>query len=176
MSATAQNPASSAIAPEQIQQLVSQAEQLAADAEDLDELVIEIACRSTGLNDGPEGEAECRMAAAEAQASRVNNAGLAAQVAYLYQCGVSLADIRSALGIAAVAGDEISAVLASSEHGFDDFDVTGHACVRRACVPHGIQLGDQFNVYHGESSKSGCMWDGGLISSLRKFAAQEHGV
>ena len=58
MSAATQNPASCALAPEQIQQLVSQAEQLAADAEDLDELVIEIASRSAGLNDGPAAEAD----------------------------------------------------------------------------------------------------------------------
>lgn len=173
MSAATQNPASCALAPEQIQQLLSQAEQLAADAEDLDELVIEIASRSAGLNDGPEAEADGRLAAAEALASQVNNAGLAAQVAYLHQGGVSLADIRTALGIAPEAGEDISVVLASSEHGFDDFDVTGHACIRRACVPNGIKPGDHFNVYFGESSKGGCRWDGELISSLQSFIAPE---
>lgn len=64
----------------------------------------------------------------------------------------------------------ISAELSSSEHGFDDFDVAGHPCVHRACVRHDIQVGDVFNVYHGESSKSGLVWDGSLLSALRKFA------
>ncbi len=66
---------------------------------------------------------------------------------------------------------KISAQLVASEHGFSDYDISGHPCVHRACVPHDILRGDYFNVYHGESSKSGCRWDGELIRSLRKFAA-----
>ncbi|HRL95516.1 MAG TPA: hypothetical protein PK873_18445 [Pseudomonas sp.] len=65
---------------------------------------------------------------------------------------------------------KISAQLVTEEHGYKDFDIAGHPCVHRACVPHDIQKGDYFNVYHGESSKSGCRWDGDLIRSLRKFA------
>lgn len=68
---------------------------------------------------------------------------------------------------------EISAVLCSSDHGFDDFDIAGHPSVRRACVPHDIKAGESFNVYHGESSKGGCRWDGGLVSSLQSFTATE---
>lgn len=67
--------------------------------------------------------------------------------------------------------EKISAQLVADEHGYNDYDIAGHACVHRACVPHDMQKGDYFNVYHGESSKSGCRWDGDLISSLRKFAA-----
>lgn len=56
--------------------------------------------------------------------------------------------------------------LHSSEHGFHDYDVIDHPVLRRACVPAGIQKGDHFNVYHGESSKSGAKWLGDLERSL----------
>tara|TARA_R110000850_G_scaffold162776_2_gene287605 strand:- start:101 stop:355 length:255 start_codon:yes stop_codon:yes gene_type:complete len=67
--------------------------------------------------------------------------------------------------------EKITAQLVTEEHGYKDFAIAGHASVHRACVPHTIQKGEYFNVYHGESSKSGCLWDGELTSSLRKFAA-----
>ena len=56
------------------------------------------------------------------------------------------------------------------DHGFQDFDIDGHPVVRRACVPNSIKKGEHFNVYHGESSKSGAVWTGTLGDSLRKFA------
>ncbi|WP_137887567.1 hypothetical protein [Pseudomonas sp. 2FE] len=65
---------------------------------------------------------------------------------------------------------QISAVLVASSNGYQDYDIQGHPCVRRACVPNNIRRGETFNVYHGESSKSGAVWDGDLASSLRKFA------
>lgn len=61
--------------------------------------------------------------------------------------------------------------LISDENGFQDFDIEGHPDLRRACVPNGIKKGERFNVYHGESSKSGAVWTGDLLASLRKFAS-----
>jgi hypothetical protein len=63
-----------------------------------------------------------------------------------------------------------TARLVNSHHGFQDFDIDGHPVVRRACVPNSIKKGEHFNVYHGESSKSGAVWTGTLGDSLRKFA------
>lgn len=63
---------------------------------------------------------------------------------------------------------EIKVSLTCSEHGFDDFDVTGHACVHRACVPHGIKMNEPFNVYHS-GGKSGAIWHGDLVKSLTSF-------
>jgi len=57
------------------------------------------------------------------------------------------------------------------KHGYQDFDIDGHPTIHRACVPNGIRVGELFNVYHDESSKSGALWVGTLETSLRKFAA-----
>lgn len=56
--------------------------------------------------------------------------------------------------------------LISSEHGFDDYDVQGHDVIHRICVPHSIRKGGIFNVYHGDSSKSGFVWQGDLPKSM----------
>lgn len=61
--------------------------------------------------------------------------------------------------------------LICEEHGFKDFDVVGHSELRRACVPHDLKNGERFNVYHGENCKSGAVWTGDLMSSLRMFAS-----
>ena len=63
--------------------------------------------------------------------------------------------------------------LHNSEHGFQDYDVIGHPTLRRACVPLGIRRGENFNVYHGESSKSGTKWLGNLEMSLAAWSANE---
>jgi len=65
----------------------------------------------------------------------------------------------------------ISSRLVCDKNGYQDFDIEGHPVIRRACVPNGIKVGEQFNVYHGESAKSGVVWTGTLEASLRKFAA-----
>lgn len=64
----------------------------------------------------------------------------------------------------------LSARLVCDKHGYQDFDIEGHPTVHRACVPNGIRVGQQFNVYHGEGMKSGAIWTGTLEGSLRKFA------
>jgi hypothetical protein len=61
--------------------------------------------------------------------------------------------------------------LHSSAHGFRDYDVIGHPTLRRACVPLNIRRGENFNVYHGESSKSGTKWLGNLETSLAAWGA-----
>ncbi|WP_020190744.1 hypothetical protein [Pseudomonas putida] len=63
--------------------------------------------------------------------------------------------------------------LHNSEHGFRDYDVIGHPTLRRACVPLNIRRGENFNVYHGESSKSGTKWLGNLEKSLAAWSANE---
>jgi len=54
----------------------------------------------------------------------------------------------------------------SSEHGFDDFNVSGHPLVHRVTVGHGIRKGEPFNVYCADSRKVGGTWAGNLESSL----------
>jgi hypothetical protein len=54
----------------------------------------------------------------------------------------------------------------TSVHGYHDYDVIAHPILRRACVPLNIRKGQFFNVYHGESSKTGVKWLGGLEKSL----------
>jgi hypothetical protein len=63
----------------------------------------------------------------------------------------------------------ISLELVSDINGFLDYDVRNHPTLRRAAVPVGIRIGEQFNVYHGESSKSGATWLGGVEKSLRAW-------
>lgn len=65
----------------------------------------------------------------------------------------------------------LKVTLSSAEHGFDDFDVTGHETVYRACVGHGIKKGDVFNVYGPPGTKSGAVWRGSVEVSLRNFPA-----
>ncbi len=64
----------------------------------------------------------------------------------------------------------LSVRLVCDKHGYQDFDIEGHPTVHRACVPNGIRVGQQFNVYHGEGMKSGAVWTGTLEGSIRKFA------
>lgn len=63
--------------------------------------------------------------------------------------------------------------LHSSAHGFHDYDVIGHPTLRRACVPLNIRRGENFNVYHDESSKSGAKWLGSLEKSLSAWSVNE---
>ena len=62
-------------------------------------------------------------------------------------------------------GIKTSCTLATNKNGYYDFCVS-HSDINRACVPKDIQIDDQFNVYHGESSKSGIKWKGDLLSSI----------
>ncbi len=57
----------------------------------------------------------------------------------------------------------------SAEHGFDDFDVTGHPEGHRVTVGHGLQRGGMFNVYGPESTKRGATWCGSVEASLASF-------
>lgn len=56
--------------------------------------------------------------------------------------------------------------LASDDNGQLDYDVIDHPVLRRAKVPKHIRIGEQFNVYHGESSKGGAVWRGSMEKSL----------
>lgn len=58
----------------------------------------------------------------------------------------------------------------SSEHGYDDFDVSGVNAVHRVCVPHGIKRGDHFNVYCARGTKLGATWLGSVEASLDNFS------
>lgn len=68
---------------------------------------------------------------------------------------------------------EFKMYLQTSEHGFHDYDVKGHPTLRRVCVPVGLCKGDHFNVYFGESSKSGAKWLGTLEKSLRAWTDEQ---
>ncbi len=65
----------------------------------------------------------------------------------------------------------IKTVIVSSEHGFDDIDITGVPQVHRVCVPHGIKHGDTFNVYCEGGVKQGAIWRGSVERSLSEFSA-----
>ncbi|PPC84530.1 MAG: hypothetical protein CTY39_08615, partial [Hyphomicrobium sp.] len=64
---------------------------------------------------------------------------------------------------------KIKLQLTTAEHGFEDFDVTGHQDIRRVCVPRGIEQGDIFNVHGPESEKRGAVWCGSIEKSLARF-------
>ncbi|MFC9008394.1 hypothetical protein [Streptomyces microflavus] len=70
--------------------------------------------------------------------------------------------------------EELEIVLVTSAHGFQDYDIKGHSVLRRACIPHDIKKGENFNLYHGESSKSGVKWTGDLADSLHKWFSSEN--
>ncbi|MDD5056512.1 MAG: hypothetical protein PHQ60_01965 [Sideroxydans sp.] len=70
--------------------------------------------------------------------------------------------------------DEIEVKLSSSEHGFDDFDVSNLPHVHRACVGHNIKKGDIFNVFCSDCVKLGAVWDGDIKRSLTTFASTSH--
>lgn len=59
--------------------------------------------------------------------------------------------------------------LISAEHGFDDYDVTGHEDIHRVCVGQALKQGDIFNVYGPESTKRGATWQGSVEKSLSSF-------
>ncbi|MGN7495911.1 hypothetical protein [Pseudomonas lactis] len=69
---------------------------------------------------------------------------------------------------------DLNIVLVTADHGYRDYDVKGHTVLRRACVPNIIKKGETFNVYHGESSKSGVTWTGELVDSLKKWLALQN--
>lgn len=66
----------------------------------------------------------------------------------------------------------ITARLVASEHGFDDYDVSGAGAVHRVCIPHGIKRGENFNVYCANSVKRGSSWQGSLKTSLLAAVAE----
>lgn len=49
---------------------------------------------------------------------------------------------------------------------YKEFYIEGCSNIRRAKVPHNIEMGDTFNIYRGESTKEGCTWKGNLEQSL----------
>ncbi|WP_132834089.1 hypothetical protein [Pseudomonas sp. 460] len=69
--------------------------------------------------------------------------------------------------------EQFQTKLHRSAYGFRDYDVIGHPTLRRACVPLNIRRGQNFNIYHGESSKSGAKWLGNLDKSLAAWCAKE---
>ena len=69
--------------------------------------------------------------------------------------------------------EQFQTKLHRSAYGFRDYDVIGHPTLRRACVPLNIRRGQNFNIYHGESSKSGAKWLGNLEKSLAAWCAKE---
>lgn len=70
---------------------------------------------------------------------------------------------------------QVTKKLVSSEHGVDDFDISGLAKVHRVCVPHKIRSGDIFNVYLDDSVKLGATWCGSVEKSLANFAETHPG-
>lgn len=62
--------------------------------------------------------------------------------------------------------EQFNIKLHCAERGYHDYTIVDHPTLRRACVPTDIRIGDTFNVYHGESSKSGALWLGDLEESL----------
>lgn len=63
-------------------------------------------------------------------------------------------------------GSSVQVQLASSDHGFHDYDVLGHASVKRVCVAPQMKRGDLFNVYHHDGKKTGGFWGRDLQSTL----------
>ncbi|MDN7901457.1 DUF2591 family protein [Burkholderia cepacia] len=64
------------------------------------------------------------------------------------------------------------ATLVSSEHGFDDYDVTGIPTVHRVAIGQGIRKGESFNVYCDEGRKIGSVWQGTLEKSLEDLSVR----
>jgi hypothetical protein len=91
------------------------------------------------------------------------------------QRGITIALWRSLSGQNKEKKMGIGLKLISSEHGFDDFDVTNMPQVHRACVGHGIKKGDLFNVYCDNGVKLGATWRGDVEGSLVNFAATHSG-
>lgn len=69
----------------------------------------------------------------------------------------------------------VTKTLVSSEHAFDDFDISGMPGVHRACVRHDIKEGDTFNVYCDQGHKFGAVWLGSVEKSLESFAIKHTG-
>ncbi|MDP2780468.1 hypothetical protein [Devosia sp.] len=65
--------------------------------------------------------------------------------------------------------ETIKTELVSDENGILDYDVIDHPVLRRAAVPKGIRIGEQFNVYYDESSKGGAVWRGSVKASLKRW-------
>jgi hypothetical protein len=59
------------------------------------------------------------------------------------------------------------AVLMSTEHGFDDYEIKAHPHVHRITVGHGVKKGDVVNIYDHDCSKRGGRWLGDLQETLR---------
>ena len=66
---------------------------------------------------------------------------------------------------------KVLATLVSSEHGFDDYEVSGIECVHRITVGRGIKRGDLCNVYCADSVKLGAPWQGNVEATLSRFLA-----
>lgn len=68
---------------------------------------------------------------------------------------------------------KVLATLVSSEHGFDDYEVSGIECVHRITVGRGIKRGDLCNVYCADSVKLGAPWQGNVEATLSHFSATD---
>lgn len=60
----------------------------------------------------------------------------------------------------------LTAKLISDQHGFNDYEITGHDEVHRICVPHGNIKGENCNVYQSSGAKHGAAWRGLLEATL----------
>ena len=62
------------------------------------------------------------------------------------------------------------------KHGFWDFSITGHNTIYRATPAIGIKKGDIFNVYYGDNSKAGFVWEGRDYLSPGSGENNEHAI
>lgn len=57
--------------------------------------------------------------------------------------------------------------LVSTKNGYKDYNVIGHHTLRRLKVPNNVKINDVINMYHGESTKTGLIWKGDILSSIQ---------
>lgn len=66
----------------------------------------------------------------------------------------------------------VSLKLVSNEHGFSDYDVSGHSTIKRVTVGQNMRKGERFNVYFKDGSKGGATWAGTLAQSMDRLLDQ----
>ena len=67
---------------------------------------------------------------------------------------------------------DVSLKLVTNEHGFSDYDVSGHSMIKRVTVGQNMRKGENFNVYFKDGSKVGATWAGTLALSMEKLLDQ----
>ena len=67
---------------------------------------------------------------------------------------------------------DVSLKLVTNEHGFSDYDVSGHSIIKRVTVGQNMRKGENFNVYFKDGSKVGATWAGTLALSMEKLLDQ----